>query len=91
VQKKKTTAKKFIKLKKGYQVQKVTGRASTQKNNEPKKGIRNKNHNKPNEVSRKIVVFVGELFMPYLGKYLIIPQSFILICISCGTGTGQII
>jgi len=67
-------------------VQKVTGRASTQKNNEPKKGIRNKNHNKPNEVSRKI-----ELFMPYLGKYLKIPQSFILICISCGTGTGQII
>jgi len=72
-------------------VQKVTGRASTQKNNEPKKGIRNKNHNKPNEVRRKMVVSVGELFMLYLGKYLKLPQSFILICISCGTGTGLLI
>lgn len=54
--------KKFIKLKKGYQVQKVTGRASTQKTNEPRKGIKTK-HNKRNEVSAKIIASMAKDFM----------------------------
>jgi len=49
-------------LKKGYQVQKVTGRAGTQKTNEPRKGIKTK-HNKRNEVSAKIIASMAKDFM----------------------------